>query len=175
MIGLEAFSNNAAILTAAQNSQQFNSMQAKKAEKSSKLSFADSLKKSEAEAALAEEGLPLELAGMTEEEAIIFLKDEVDIASDEIRFHQSFEALANYRNKVSHLLKYISRNNYDVIMIRERKKLSSGRIINPMFQIRVIDQKLNQLMSETILNQHRGLRLLAKIGEINGLIVDLLQ
>ena len=50
MIGLEAFSNNAAILTAAQNSQQFNSMQAKKAEKSSKLSFADSLKKSEAEA-----------------------------------------------------------------------------------------------------------------------------
>ena len=176
MTGIEAFTSNAALLTAAQTAGQFSSRQSKKAEKPTKLSFADAIKKSQEEAQLTQEGLPIELAGMTEEEAVIFLKDRVDIAGDELRFKQSIENLMEYKTKISQLLKYISRNNYEIISKKRWLRPQNGRMKrDTVYQIRVINEHLNQLMTDTVYNQGKNLRLLARIGEINGLIVDLLQ
>jgi hypothetical protein len=43
-----------------------------------------------------------------------------------------------------------------------------------MHQIQVIDQKLNQLAAEMLILHGANLNLLAKVEEINGMIIDLL-
>ena len=175
MAGIESLSNQAMQFAAAQASARQFAQQAKKSEKATKLSFASSLQKSQAEAKLIEEGFPPELAGMTQEEAVIFLKDEVDIAGEDLKFHQSLENLENYRKKIGQFLKYISKNNYEVV---ERQKMvrSTGKRKKPtVCYIQMISQKMNKLLTDVIYNQQGNLRLLARIGEINGLIVDLLE
>ena len=73
--------------------------QAKKTEKKQKSSFASSLSAHQAKAQLLSEGLPVELAGMSDEEAVVFLKDQMDLAGDELKRHQSLEAMEKYRKK----------------------------------------------------------------------------
>ena len=111
---------------------------------------------------------------MTEDEAIVFLKDEMDIAGDELKQHQSLESMEKYRKKVSQFMKYIVKINYNFITTREQKKLRSGRIIKPMHQIQIIDQRLNQLASEMLILHGANLKLLAKVEEIQGMIIDLM-
>ena len=148
--------------------------QAQKAEKKEKTAFASSLSKKQEAAQLISEGLPIEIAGMSEEEAIVFLKDEMDIAGDELKRQQTLEAMAKYRKKVSQFMKYIVKINYNFVNTREQKKLRSGRIIKPMYQIQVIDQKLNQLANEMLILHGANLNLLAKVEEIQGMIIDLM-
>lgn len=148
--------------------------QTKKAQKKERSSFAQSLSKHQETAMLLSQGLPVELAGMTEEEAIVFLKDEMDMAGDELKRHQSLEAMEKYRKKVSQFMKYIVKINYNFITTREQKKLRSGRIIKPMHQIQIIDQRLNQLATEMLILHGANLNLLAKVEEIQGMIIDLM-
>lgn len=148
--------------------------QAKKTEKKQKSSFASSLSVHQEKARLLSEGLPAELAGMSEEEAIIFLKDELDMAGDELKLRQNLETMEKYRKKVSQFMKYIVKINYNFITTREQKKLRSGRVIKPMYQIQIINQKLNQLASEMMILHGANLNLLAKVEEIQGLIIDLM-
>lgn len=148
--------------------------QARQAQKKEKSSFAQSLTRHQEEASFLSQGLPAELAGMTEDEAIVFLKDEMDIAGDELKQHQSLESMEKYRKKVSQFMKYIVKINYNFITTREQKKLRTGRIIKPMHQIQIIDQKLNQLAAEMLILHGANLNLLAKVEEINGMIIDLL-
>ena len=61
--------------------------QAKKTDKSgraTRASFANSMQKSQEEFMLASEGLPPEIAGMDMESAVVFLKDEMDIAGEQL-------------------------------------------------------------------------------------------
>ena len=142
--------------------------------KKQKSAFASSLEKRRAEAELISEGFPVEIAGLSQEDAIVFLKDALDMAGDELKTHQNLEAMEKYRKKVSQFMKYIVKINYNFITTREQKKLISGRVIKPMYQIQVIDQKLNQLAAEMMILHGANLNLLAKLEEINGLIVDLM-
>jgi len=151
--------------------------QAKKTQettKKEKSAFANSLSKHQETAQLLSEGLPVELADMTQEEAIVFLKDAMDLAGDQLKNQQNLEAMEKYRKKVSQFMKYIVKINYNFITTREQKKLRSGRVIKPMYQIQVIDQKLNQLASEMLILHGANLNLLAKVEEIQGMIIDLM-
>ena len=148
--------------------------QAKKTEKKEKSAFASKLSEHQEKAALLSEGLPVEIAGLSQDEAIVFLKDALDMAGDELKTRQNLEAMEKYRKKVSQFMKYIVKINYNFITTREQKKLRSGRVIKPMYQIQIIDQKLNQLAAEMMILHGANLNLLAKLEEINGMIVDLL-
>lgn len=159
---------------ATQSASQQAAQQTRKTEKKEKSGFASVLSKNQETAMLLSEGLPAELAGMNEEEAIVFLKDAMDLAGDELKIRQNLEAMEKYRKKVSQFMKYIVKINYNFITTREQKKLRSGRVIKPMHQIQIIDQKLNQLASEMLILHGANLNLLAKLEEINGLIIDLM-
>lgn len=148
--------------------------QAQKTEKKERSAFASALNRQQETAQLISEGLPVELAGMTEEEAIVFLKDEMDIAGDELKAKQNLEAMEKYRKKVGQFMKYVVRNNFEFIKKKRFGRNRKGRPVDPYCQIQVIDQKLNQLASEMLILHGSNLRLLAKVEEINGLIVDLL-
>ena len=170
-------SSQSLYFAATQAASQQVAQQAKKARetpKKEKSAFANNLSRHQKTAQLISEGLPVELAGMSEEEAIVFLKDAMDLAGDELKTRQNLEAMEKYRKKVSQFMKYIVKINYNFITTREQKKLRSGRVIKPMYQIQIIDQKLNQLASEMLILHGANLNLLAKVEEINGMIIDLL-
>jgi uncharacterized protein YaaR (DUF327 family) len=71
-------------------------------------------------------------------------------------------------------LKYIERNNFVVIEKRRFGRNRRGRELAPYYQIQVINQKMNNLASDMLYNHSKNLNLLARIEEINGLIVDLI-
>lgn len=163
---------------AAQSASQQAAKQAKKSQKSpflSRLSFSETLQKSKEEAQLSAEGLPIEIAGMDIESAIVYLKDEADMASDKLKESQIPENIENYRKKIGQFLKFVERNNFEVIEIRRfGRNRRTGQRATPFHQIQVINQKLNNLASDMLFNHSKNLNLLARLEEINGLIVDLI-
>ena len=78
-------------------------------------SFASALKKSEEEKVLEDEGLPPEIAGMSLDDAIVFLKDAADIAGNKLREDASPSNFGVYRKKVTQFMKYIVGNVNNII------------------------------------------------------------
>lgn len=154
--------------------QQMAQHETRKSEKSHKTSFSSAFKKAQETAQLVSEGLPAEIAGMSEAEAIVFLKDAVDMAGDELKEQQNLEAMEKYRKKVGQFMKYVVRNNFEFIKKKRYGRNRKGKPVDPYFQIQIIDKKLNQLASEMLIIHRKNLDILAKIEEINGLIVDLM-
>ena len=177
MPGVEAINNQSIYFSATQAAAQQQAKEADKKKKTgnaSKTSFINSLKKSEEEFELQSQGLPPELAGMDTEEAVVFLKDRLDIAGDRLKESQTPEQIQNYRNALGDFIRYVSRNNYEVIT--KRRPGFNRRTGKPAtyVQIRVINEKLEQLTSDLLYNHSQQINILARLEEINGLIVDLL-
>ena len=79
-----------------------------------------------------------------------------------------------YKEKVKQFITFLTRNNYEIIEKRRGGKNRRGMKLQPFYQIQVINQKLNQLASDMMYNHRRTLNLLARVDEINGLVIDLL-
>lgn len=152
-----------------------------KTQKAKKTPFSSILEKTQEEEKLASLGLPPEIAGLDEEDAVVFLKDALDIAADKLEERASAENFAQFRKSVSQFFKYLEKTNFEVT---KRKRLRT-RIItkksvyntiqrkqDPYFQIKVINQRLDEMASMILLDHADKLSMLSKIGEIQGLIVD---
>ena len=164
---------------------------AKKNEKSSsvsKLKFSElkkSFTKTEAEREVEAAGYPAEIANLTIEEAAVFLKDEVDKAGNKLSENQSSENIAEFRNAVRLLIKYIVDNNY----LENTKKRHGSvppaqffskfnqmpRKRDPRVMISIINQKLDDMVRDTMNLQKNNLKILQQADEIKGLIIDLMQ
>ena len=70
-------------------------------------------------------------------------------------------------------MKYIVQSNYD-IQKKRRRRYSIKSNTDKYYLIKIIDEKLDQLASEILSIHSETLGLLAKIDEINGILVDLL-
>ncbi len=130
---------------------------------------------------LASEGLPEEIAGMDQEEAVIFLKDALDIAADRLEENQNAENFAEFRKTVGQFFKYLKKNNFEVTKskrLKTRMSVIKGvfhtvrRPQDPYFQIKIVNQKLDEIARMILQNHGDKLELLSKVGEIKGLIVD---
>lgn len=182
MAGIEAINSQSLYFASVQSAIQQQAKEATKGDKASatkKTSFTSSLKKTQEEFELANEGLPIELAGKSEEEAIVFLKDEVDLAGDLLAQRPNMEQIENYRRKLGNFIKYVSKNNYEVLTHARKYKgrpLLDKKTGKPAYfvQIRVINEKLAQLTNDLLYNHRSNIDILKRVEEINGLIVDLL-
>jgi uncharacterized protein YaaR (DUF327 family) len=99
------------------------------------------------------------------------LLDEVHSSGGDLLEAQSLEAIKRYRSAVRDFL--------DLALARmlalEERSSGAGVAKRKRFtQIRIIDQKLERLVSDLLADQHRQLDLLGRVNEINGLLVDLL-
>lgn len=139
-----------------------------------KSSFATAFEQKQAEQELISEGLPLEIAGMSQEEAIIFLKDAIDESGDLLKREQNPANMEKFRKSVSQFMKYIVKNNYEIVKQKRFGRNRKGRPVDPRIQIRIIDEKLNELARGVLYNQQKNLNVLARVEELNGLIVDLI-
>lgn len=133
-------------------------------------------------------GLPEELVDMDIEEAIVYLKDEIDKASDRFEEAQTGPNFASFRESVSHLLKYVERENYKVYKRNRVGRFANGKHIHkgvspffwekkesePHTQIAAINDRLNEIAAMIMSEHGDKMKMLTKTGEIKGLIVSLL-
>ena len=105
-------------------------------------------------------------------EVLAGFADEVHRYGDALAKRPSRENLASYRNAVAKFLKLAAAGSFGI-----EEHLSKKDILNQKkyILIRTIDEKLEQLAVGILRSQQSGLQILAKLEEINGLIVDLLQ
>ena len=149
---------------------------AQKAEKEKavkKPAFTSMVSKRQEENLLASQGLPPEIAGLSQEDALIWLKDQLDMAGDALGENASGQNLDNYKKAVSHFIKFMQKNNF---VLEEHKRFGrsrTGKKKDPAIWIQTIDKKLEQLNYDIWYNHLDKLKLLEKIHEINGLVVDL--
>lgn len=160
-----------------------------KTSSASRVSFTKLLKtnsETEEQHHLQELGYPPQIAGMSIEDAAIFLKDAVDSAGNKLSVSASTQNIAEFRDSVRMFIKYIVENNYI-----EHKKERRGKIALPMQRfskfndrsrpadprviIQTINEKLDALVRDTLLTQSSNMKILERANEIRGLIVDLIQ
>ncbi len=178
MAGVDSITSNlyfqAASMTAA--SQASKAKKEEETQKTKRSSFSSAMEKAQVLHQLEQEGFPPELADKSIEEAVIFLKDEADMAADRLKETQTQEQFVDYRKKVSRFLRYLERNNFEIEYIKRPKIKKNGQFVerDPYKQVVIINQKLEQI-AEWLLSSHRdALTLLAKVDEIQGLMVDLM-
>lgn len=145
-----------------------------KTEKNSSIrkKFSEILHKSDSELEI-DSYLPAEIAGMSFDDALSFLLDNVTMSADNLKRNPFKEAFVDYRKKISQFMRFVVKNCYDV---EESLGTPSVRVPRPKkkYIVKVVDDKLDQLAREILENNIDQLKMLAKIEEINGLLVDML-
>ncbi len=106
------------------------------------------------------------------EESLEEMLDSIHSIGEKIRENANYETVSNYRNAVRAFIKHVVSSALAV----EEKHSSPNILRQKKFTlVKVIDQKLERLASGVLMNQHDTLDILAKIDEINGLLVDLIR
>ncbi len=117
--------------------------------------------------------VPERLVGLPPEKILETLLDEVNSAGDRLKERQTPDAIIAYKDSVRSFVRYVVEQAFEV-----SEKTSSVRIrarTKKFTQVRIIDEKLEQLAAGILSNQKDHLALLGRIEEINGLLVDLLS
>ena len=155
--------------------------------------FADLInKKEDFESEFVMTGLPEEIRSMPFDDAIIFLKDAVDLSGDELSANITDENIQKFKQAVSNFVRFVVMNNYEVSS--KRRKLRNGSDLmepsktnffsnyslpphkaTPKYKIEVINKKVEELTRFTLQSQMNNLKILSQINEIKGLIVDLMS
>jgi len=138
-----------------------------------KPAFSSMVNKRQEENLLASQGLPPELAGLSQEDALIFLKDQLDSAGDALSENVNGQNLDNYKKAVSQFIKYMEKNNFVLEEHKRAGRTRQGKKKDPLVLVQTINKKLEQLNYDIWYNHLDKLKVLEKIHEINGLVVDL--
>ena len=168
---------NSLYFTAAASASRMAAEEEKKKDKESAVSgskFRGLVKDKQQENLLISQGLPPEIAGMSDEDAFVYLKDAIDLAGNDLSLNSTSESLEKYKKAISQFIKYIEKTNYTVEEHKRFGKNKKGRARDPAIQIVAINQKLEQLSYDIWYNHLDKLKLLERIHEINGLVVDLM-
>ncbi len=148
--------------------------QKKEEVKKTKKSFASAMEKARVEQQFLQEGFPVEIASMEVEDAAVFLKDAADIAADKLKENQSPENFASYKKAVSQFVRYLVKNNFDVVDRKRIGRNKLGRKIDPHKSIVIINEKLDELGRWLLTSHKETLEMLRKLDEIKGMMVDLM-
>ena len=135
--------------------------------------FASMMEQRAEESKMISAGLPAEIAGMEFEDALVYLKDQADIASDIVKGDFNLESFSNYKKAVSNLMKFIVHTNYEVRM-NIRRRPSKRFKTEKFYLIDIVDEKIDKLAAEILDSHLETLQILVRIDEINGILVDLI-
>jgi uncharacterized protein YaaR (DUF327 family) len=120
------------------------------------------------------------------EEALQELMDGVHSAGDSLKKRPLAEEIRQYKKAVRNFLRYVVENGYSLDThagvpnylkpgFKGQRGSPEAREGKLHYSIQVVDQKLEQLASGILSGQLGQLELLARLDEITGLLVDLMQ
>lgn len=137
--------------------------------------FTSLLKDKQEENYLISIGLPKEIAGMSTDDAVTFLQDELAQAGDELGLNATPQAFDRYKKAVGQFVKFMEKNNYTIeLHKRPQRRRRNGKPADPVVQVKAINEELDKLAYGLWYNQLDKLKLLEKVHQINGLVIDLL-
>lgn len=171
MDSIDALANTSLYFNAAQQA----AAEAKRKEKTASAvrpSFRKILSR-DAERIAGEEGIPPEAAGLSVEDTVVFLKDAADAAGDELTAKMTSESFSKYRAAIKQFMNYVIKNSFEIEKHPRRGFNRRGKPMDPAVQVQIINQKLDTLASDLLYNHMDKLKILEKVGEIKGLLVDL--
>ncbi|GMO12038.1 MAG: hypothetical protein Ta2A_21370 [Treponemataceae bacterium] len=129
--------------------------------------------------------IPQDILKLPYEKALGALKDALDTSGENLKSSSSLADFAAYKKCVKNFMGYIVHHNYAVeakegVQREIRQNMSesaAGKKLDKKqrFLIQTIDEKLERLAAEVMRTHSSKLGLLAKIDEINGILVDLLR
>ncbi|MBD5407651.1 MAG: YaaR family protein [Treponema sp.] len=147
--------------------------------------FSSMIQKSAEVNELISAGLPPEIAGLSTEDAFVFLMDAIDISGDTLSESATAENFAHFRKSVSQFLKFLERNNYETSKIKRygREYVHKGPFRSPYFaerkerpdpwvQVRIVNEELDKFAREFLEGHADKIQMLARVNEIKGLLVD---
>ena len=104
------------------------------------------------------------------EKTIEELLDDIYGIGEKLKKNQDHRSVISYKKAVQHLVRIAVDRGMQV-----EEQTSSPNILRQkrFTLVRVIDQKLERLVSEVLLSQRDTMEILGKIDEINGLLIDL--
>ena len=167
--------------------------EAEKTAKSSKVKFSELINKQSKVEQKDETLFPSEIESMDRTQAVIYLRDQAELASNQLSAEVTMENVMNFKEKIRQFLTYVAKNNFQVnttTLINRRTKQPVKRSPLPIFSsyeipaqvvtktsFNIIDEKLDQLTRDMLeLQQTKdNLKLLAEINEIKGMIINLLD
>ena len=116
--------------------------------------------------------LPPDIADLPQEQILEILLDDVHSTGDFLKDKPTTDNILAYKNAVGTFIKFVVDNTFTVT-----ESISGGNILKrkKFTQIQIINQKLEHLTADVLLQQKTQLKLLEKIEEINGLLIDLLS
>ncbi|MCI5829744.1 MAG: YaaR family protein [Treponema sp.] len=137
--------------------------------------FASLFEKAQQQVQFTQDGFPIEIADMDLEEAAVWLRDQADSAADVLKDHQTPDVFADYRKKVTNFMRYVVKHNLEFKKVRRSARRGVQR--EPHCQMKIINEKLDE-MARWLINpandiHRKTLRMLEKINELKGLLVDL--
>ncbi len=109
-----------------------------------------------------------DIEGKTFEDTLQYLVDSVYIAGDKLKKNPYAEDFKNYRKTLSHFLEFIVKNTYEIETHQRRR--GKKRVVYTL--VNVVNEKLDKLANGILFNQADQLNILARVEEINGLLVD---
>jgi uncharacterized protein YaaR (DUF327 family) len=112
--------------------------------------------------------------GLSFDEALVVLKDELDRAGDNLKLGVATENYIAYKAAVTNFMKFVVANNYEIVT-KKRRRPSKNWDDDYFHVVKIVDEKLDRLAAEVLSNHADKLGLLARIDEINGLLIDLIS
>ncbi|MCL2557544.1 MAG: YaaR family protein [Treponema sp.] len=120
------------------------------------------------------------------EETLDFLMDEVRSAGDSLRDRPFPDEILRYKRSIRNFIGYVVKNGFDVIheagipnYLRPNFKGAKGtpaaREVRMHAKIQVIDERLETLAAMLLSSQRQQIGIAARLEEITGLLIDLLQ
>ncbi|MDR2070659.1 MAG: DUF327 family protein [Treponema sp.] len=106
------------------------------------------------------------------EETLQILLDDVHSSGDELKNRPLPDEIIRYKKAVRNFIHYVVENSYTL----EEKTSGANLLRRKKFTlVQVVDRKLEQLAAGIMAGQTNQLELLARIDEIAGMLVNLLQ
>jgi uncharacterized protein YaaR (DUF327 family) len=144
-----------------------------KVKKSDKKGLSRSFRKSLDQAANSQEFERLDLKPEEIEEALESLLDNVHDTGDRLTKNPSHALLQEYKKAIKDFLQVVVSSAFEVAQKEGRLKKDFKR--NKYTQINLINARLDKLAASVLQGQAGALSLLAKVEELNGLLVDLVR
>jgi len=118
------------------------------------------------------ENRSVETTDSAQYESLERMLDEIHGLGEKIRENVTYEMISRYRTAVRAFLKHVVAS----ALVVESKQSTPNVLRQKKFTlVKVIDQKLERLASGVFMNQHETFDILARIDEINGLLIDLIR
>ena len=140
--------------------------------KTKKSAFSKLLHQEESNVLETDDLLIPEIVGKTFDEALQFLVDSVYSSGDELKKSTSPDNFKQYQKSLAGFMRFVVKNSYEVETIRRSRRLSKKQ---PYQIVQTINKKLDELARGVLSNQRDQMNLLAKIDEINGLVIDVMS